>query len=200
MNITRKALKYVLDKSKLNHKVEIMKLASLKDAHAYCKVNWLSGQVSGPLIEDFIKCKYNMTKNKASDCNGDLSFTSENKNKRTNLEIKISNGGNQHNKFNYVQIRMNHTCDYLLTAYYLDYTNIEDGGELFIFRLSKSDISSLIFKYGSYAHGTIQKLGKITVCDLANPNNDKEYALRPKYDSECWNELLLYRVSDIINE
>jgi len=185
-------LKHVLDSSKINHKIEIMKQLTLKDAHIYCKIYNLSGQVSGPLIENYIKNKYNMVKNNASSCVGDLSCN------EINFEIKVSSGGKENNKFNYVQLRMNHNCEYILTAYYLSYENLDENGELFIFRLNKENLKTLILKYGGYAHGTIQKLGEIKKEDLDDETNDKEYAIRPKYGDKCWNELLQFRIEDIV--
>lgn len=182
---------HMLDIQKCNHKTEIMKRSDLKQAHIYCKHRNLSGQVSGPLIEYYIKNKYNMTKNHSSLCIGDLQHN------QTNLEIKISTGGKENNRFNYVQLRMNHHCEYLLTAYYVSYENAQTMGELFIFKLGKPDMKKLILAYGGYAHGTIQKLGVITDDDLANPANDKEYAIRPKYGDKCWNELLAFRIPEI---
>ena len=184
-------LKYILCISKYNHKIEILKQPDLKYAHIYCKINQLSGQVSGPLIEYFIKNKYEMIKNNSSLCIGDLQYN------KTNIEIKISNGGTENNKFNYVQLRMNHICEYILTAYYINDDNLEKMGELFIFKLNKTDMKKIIFKYGGYAHGTIQKLGVITEDDLENPSNDKEYVIRPKYGDKCWHELLNYRIQEI---
>jgi len=187
----RKKLKILLDRSKINHKDEILKQDTLKEAHVYCKMNNLTGQESGPLIETYIKNKYDMQKNNPSECLGDLNSKSK------NIEIKISNGGKNNDKFNYVQLRMNHNCDYIFTAYYLDYTNLDQTGELFIFYLNKENIKELIIKYGSYAHGTIKKLGKISKKDLNSNMNIKEYALRPKYGDKCWNELLKFRINDI---
>lgn len=184
-------LKHILEVSKINHSVEIIKQSSLKQAHAYCKLYNLSGQMMGPLIEKYIQYKYGMTKNKASSCSGDL------KSKTANLEIKASNGGKENNKFNYVQIRMNHNCEYIFTAYYLNNSNISDLGELFIFRLNKENLRPIIFKYGGYAHGTVRKLGRIKMNHLKDNSNDKEYAIRPKYGDKCWNELLRYRVNEI---
>lgn len=184
-------LKHILSISKQDHKIEIMKQPDLKQAHIYCKIRQLSGQVSGPLIELYIKNKYEMIKNSSSLCIGDLQHN------QTNIEIKISNGGKENNKFNYVQLRMNHNCEYLLTAYYINEYNVETMGELFIFKLNKPDIKKIIFKYGGYAHGTIQKLGAITETDLENPTNDKEYVIRPKYGDKCWCELLQFRIQDI---
>ena len=191
---TKIKLKQILDSSCSNkiHTETIMKLQTLKEAHIYCKYNNLSGQFTGPVLEKYIKIKYNMTKNNASSCNGDLKCN------ETNVEIKASNGGKENNKFNFVQIRMNHNCEYILTAYYLDYTNLEKLGELYIFKLNKENIKPLIVKYGGYAHGTIGELGEITIEDLNDTNNQKEYALRPKYSDKCWNELLNFRINEII--
>ena len=184
-------LKKILGISNCNHKVEILKETDIKRAHIYCKINQLSGQVSGPLIEHYIKNKYGMEKNSASLCKGDLQHN------QINFEIKISNGGKENNKFNYVQLRMNHDCVYIFTAYYISIDNVENEGELYIFKLNKKELKDLIYKYGGYAHGTVQKLGKITEDDLDNQENDKEYAIRPKYGDKCWAELLNYRVQDI---
>ena len=187
----REKLEKILENSKIDHKIEIIKQAvTLKDAHIYCKINELSGQVAGPLIENYIKHKYDMTKNKSSLCIGDVNC------KDRNIEIKMSNGGQENNKFNYVQLRMNHDCDYLLTAYYINYSNLADLGELFIFRLNKNDMKSLLLKYGSYAHGSIKKLGPITEDELNDVNNKKEYALRPVYDSELWKNLIKFRIDE----
>jgi len=184
-------LKNILKTPNCNYKIEIMKEHNIKQAHIYCKIHKLSGQVSGPLIEHFIKQKYNMKKNNSSLCNGDLLHND------TNIEIKASNGGKEHNKFNYVQLRMNHCCEYILTAYYLNCDNVETYGELFIFKLTKKDIKEIILKYGGYAHGTKSKLGEITEEDLDNITNDKEYSIRPKYGDKCWKDLLLFRVQEV---
>lgn len=193
-DITKIKLKQLLESRYSNkiHTDTIMKLPTLKSAHIYCKLNNLSGQFTGPVLEKYIKKKYNMTKNTASSCIGDLKCN------EINLEVKASNGGKENNKFNYVQLRMNHNCIYILTAYYLDYTNLDNLGELYIFKLNKENIIPLIINYGGYAHGTIGKLGKITIEDLNNTTNQKEYALRPKYNDKCWNELLKFRIDKLI--
>jgi len=188
MKLIHNRLEKILQLSKRDHINEILNQPDLKHAHIYCKINQLSGQISGPLIESFIQKKYNMTKNNSSDCIGDLCHNGE------NLEIKVSTGGKDHNKFNYVQLRMNHICDYLLTAYYISEKNIETNGELFIFKLNKENMKQMILLYGNYAHGTIQKLGAITDKGLLS---DKEYAIRPKFGDKCWNELLRFRIEDI---
>lgn len=183
-------LRQVLKLSRCNHKKEILKQSNLKTAHIYCKINNLSGQISGPLIEFYIQNKYKMTKNKSSLCIGDL------QRKKINYEIKVSTGGKDNNKFNYVQMRFNHNCEYLLTAYYINESNLRKMGELFIFKLTKLNMKKLILKFGGYAHGTVKQLGKITDKDL-NYKNNKEYAIRPTYGDKCWNELLKYRIEDI---
>jgi len=86
----------------------------------------------------------------------------------------------------------------MLTAYYIDYTNLDNLGELYIFKLKKEDIKPIIVKYGGYAHGTIGELGEITMDDLNDENNQKEYALRPKYGDKCWIELLRFRMDEIV--
>jgi hypothetical protein len=189
--VIKSKLRYVLGISKCNHKIEILKEDTIKRAHIYCKINQLSGQISGPLIEHFIKDKYCMKKNNASLCNGDLQHND------INYEIKISNGGKENNKFNYVQLRMNHDCVYIFTAYYISVDNIDNEGELYIFKLNKDDVKRLILAFGGYAHGTVQKLGQITAIELDNSTNDKEYSIRPKYGDKCWNELLTFRVDEI---
>lgn len=184
-------LKQILETPPCDHKIEIMKKRGLKRAHIYCKNRNLSGQLLGVLIEHYIKTTYGMVKNKSSLCNGDLHHN------ETNFEIKASSGGGKHNKFNFTQLRMNHDCEYILTAYYLSHENAKTRGELFIFKLTKINMKTLIFEYGGYAHGTILKLGEMTKEDLDNPTNDKEYAIRPTYGDKCWNELLHFRVKEI---
>lgn len=186
----KETLKFILENKNVNHKSEILKQVCLKDAHAYCIANRIPGNIYGPLLENYIKNKYEMKRNSPSNCIGDL------KHNEMNYEIKVSCGGKDHNKFNYVQLRLNHDCEYLLTAYYLTLKNVENIGELFIFKLSKDQIKDLILDYGGYAHGTVKKLGKITKKSLEDPENNKEYALRPKYGDKCWKALLKFSIDE----
>ena len=227
-------------KKSADHKQEVMNSNGLKFAHIYCKVNKLSGQVTGPLIELYIKNALNLKKIAASNCCGDLQILTEDlatklcisggkqaeeadekeeeeKEKKknikkkqqqqvssaltTNLEIKASNGGQNHNQFNYVQLRINHDCDYLFTAYYLCDENVADLGEMFAFLLRKKEVIPILARFGTYAHGTVKKLGAIKEADFwtldtheVNVQNEREYALRPKYGDDCWKALLKYRV------
>ena len=184
-------LKQLLNPDK-DHKKEILECKTIKDAHIYCKLEKLTGQQMGPLIEYYIKEKFCMVKNKASECIGDCKdrFLEDN-------EIKASGGGKKHNSYNYVQIRLNHQLHYyIFTAYYLTKDNYMNGGELFIFKIKKENLYSLLNEYGAYAHGTVSKLGKITLEDLKKDNNTKEYSLRPKYGGKLWKELIEYRVNE----
>jgi hypothetical protein len=193
MNEAKIKLKQILDSTQSNqiHTQAIMKLPTLKDVHIYCKCNNLSGQYTGPVIEKYIRIKGKMTKNNPSSCNGDLTRNN------TNLEIKVSNGGKENNKFNFVQLRMNHECDYVLIAYHLDYTNLDNLGELYIFKVNKALIKPLIMKHGCYAHGTVKNLGVITLENLNDTTNTKEYVLRPKYGDKCWLDLLEFRIDEL---
>ena len=183
-------LKNLLDKD-INHKQKIMDCKDLKEVHVYCKANQLNGQQTGPFIELWLIKNCKMHKNKASECIGDCrdKFMKDN-------EIKASLGGKNNNKFNYVQLRVNHKVDYyIFTAYYIHHNNVDNLGELYIFKITKENIIPLIHKYGGYAHGTKKKHGDITISDLEDKNNSKEYDLRPIYGGPLWEELLKYRVN-----
>ena len=142
------------------YKKEILKWKKLKHAHAYCKAHKLNGQTSGPLLEYYIQKNFNMDKNKASECNGDCKDRFG-----KNVEVKISLGAkkNKNVQFNWVQFRLNHEkIDYyILTAYLLTEGNRKSRGELYIFKITKEDLVSLILEFGSYAHGTIKKMDEL---------------------------------------
>ena len=178
-----------LNISEKNHYNEIMKIKTLKSAFQYCIINKINSQQYGPLIENYILIKYNFNKNKASLCIGDY-----NKN-NNNYEIKISICCKKSKKFNYVQIRPSHNCQfYILIAYYLSNNNVNNGGELYIFNIPNDELKQIIFKYGNYAHGTKLKLGDITIEALNDLNNNKEYSIRPTINSNCWNELIKFQI------
>ncbi len=186
-------LRRIVLREKIDHKGKIYEQATLKDACIYCKLHDdIRPQSYGTLIESYIINKYNVKKNDPAACIGDLCIDGT-----RNYEIKVSLGGNDHNKFNFVQIRMNHVCNYLFIAYYLSAANINTNGELFVFKMTKDDIKPLILKYGGLAHGTTTKKGIITQESIDVTGNQTEYALRPKYGDACWKELInSYRVDD----
>jgi hypothetical protein len=185
-------LKEHLRISKINHDKEIMKQLTLKSAHIYCVINGVSAQQYGPLLEKYIINRYNYKKKKSTECIGDCSDD-----KFNNIEIKVSVGGSTHDKFNYVQIRISQAVSYyILTAYHLSPNNVENEGELYMFKVSKEDLKQIILEYGSYAHGTIKKNGKISVESLNDENNLNEYAIRPLYGDECWKSLTKFRINE----
>ena len=184
-------LKEHLARSTINHEQEIMKEATLKSAHVYCVINGVSAQQYGPLLEKYIRIKNKFVKNTASECNGDCSKDDK------NAEVKVSLGGAKHNKFNYVQLRVSHDIQYyILTAYHLTSKNVETGGELYVFNVPKDDMLLLIVKHGGYAHRTNEELGKITLDDMKDDKNKKEYAMRPSYGDKCWLDIMKFRVTE----
>lgn len=186
-----KRLREHLALSTVKHEEQVMKLDTLKEAHAYCVIHGVSAQQFGPLLERFIRTKFNYIKNKAEDCTGDCSKDGK------NSEVKVSLGGATHTKFNFVQIRPSHDCDtYILTAYHLSPENVETEGELYIFKVPKSDIKNIVMSYGGYAHGTIKEHGAITVDSLNDENSIKEYAVRPVINDDCWKALMAFRVTE----
>jgi hypothetical protein len=177
--------------SSIKHKDEIMKLPTLKEAHMYCVLYNLSGQQYGPLLENFIRLKFNYIKNKSKDCIGDCSKDGK------NSEVKVSLGGVTHTKFNFVQIRPSHDCDtYIFTAYHLSSENVETEGELYIFKIPKIELKTIVLSYGGYAHGTIKEHGVITLDSMNDETSIKEYAIRPSVNDDCWKELMVFRVSE----
>ncbi len=175
----------------IHHATEILKEPTLKHAHIYCIVHNISAQQYGPLLEKYLLLKNNFTKNAASDCKGDC------QKENTNVEIKTSLGGASHDAFNWVQLRLSHDIQYyILTAYHLTSANVESGGDLYVFRVPKEDMISLLTPYGKYAHGTKKEHGAITNADLKDIANKKEYALRPSYGDKCWQSMLTFRVSE----
>ena len=184
-------LREVLKRKSVCHEKCLQQEATLKDAHIYCVLNGLSAQKFGPMLERYIIDTFGFVKNSASDCTGDCVKAN------ANTEIKVSLGGQSHSKFNYVQIRVNHQVDkYLLTAYSLNEGNVENQGELFVFRVSHNDMLSLLLHHGTYAHGTKKANGPITEEDLNDRQNTKEYALRPTVGDLCWQALLPFRVEE----
>jgi hypothetical protein len=186
-----KRLREHLALSKVKHEDQVMKLATLKEAHTYCVIHGVSAQQYGPLLERFIRTKFNYIKNKAEDCTGDCSKDGK------NSEVKVSLGGATHTKFNFVQIRPSHDCEtYILTAYHLSPENVEAEGELYVFKVPKSDIKNIVMSYGGYAHGTIKEHGAITIDSLNDEKSIKEYALRPTINDDCWKALMVFRVPE----
>ena len=172
----------------IGHEDLIMKCNTLKEAHIYCIIYCISSQKYGLFLEKFIRIKFNYIKNKTQDTSGDCFKDGK------NLEVKVSLGGETHRKFNFVQIRPSHQCDYILTAYHLSSENVSLEGELYIFKVSKSNIQKIIVSYGGYAHGTIKEHGVITIDSFNNKKTPIEYAIRPTINDDCWKALMEFRV------
>ena len=188
-------LEELVARSTIIHVDEILRETTLQKAHIYCIIHHLSAQQYGPLLEKYIRIKYKFVKNTASGCNGDCSKNNK------NAELKASLGGVKHNKFNWVQLRVSHDIQYyILTAYHLTIENVKTGGELYVFRVPKDDMLPLIANYGGYAHGTNKEHGPITIADLKDEKNKKEYALRPSYGNKCWLDIMKFRVNGSTEE
>ena len=179
-------------------RAEIIKEATLKDAHIYCVTRKIRPHEYGALLEHYICAKYELARNGASDRSGDVRVNDQ------NAEVKVSIGlgcdchANRRVKFNWVQLRPTHGVDfYILTAYHLARENVDTEGELYVFRVPKAAMVRLLVQYGGYAHGTKLRLGKITAEEMMDETSTKEYALRPVYGKECWMELLEMRVASL---
>jgi hypothetical protein len=195
-NVTSKTradkLRELLNNSNINHKHDILKEQTFKDAHVYCLVNGLSAQTFGPLLEHYIMTTFNYKKNSASNCTGDFSKNED------NYELKVSLGGASRKRFNFVQLRTKHMLSfYIFTAFHLTHDNAEREGDLYIFKIPKIDMIELILTHGTYAHGTVKQQKKITRESLNDENNRFEYAIRTTYNDSCWKDLLKYRVDEI---
>jgi len=180
-----------LSRSTIKHELEILKEPNLKSAHIYCIINNITSQQYGNLLEKFICIKNKFKKNTASKCDGDCYKDKQ------NFEIKTSLGGSKHNKFNYVQLRVSHNIQYyILTAYHLTEKNIELCGDLYIFKIPKEDMLYIILNYGGYAHGTFKEHGNITIENLKDEKNKKEYSIRPLFGDKCWKYIMKFNISE----
>lgn len=121
------------------------------------------------VLEDYIKSTLNIGK-RTDNRSGDGCSRSSN----YNVEIKVSLGdlkGNLH----FVQLRPDHKIDFYVFLVY----NMFEGelGQIYWFLCKPHDLYKLLPEYGGYAHGTKDKLGKITKDNIFGRNY--EYALRP---------------------
>lgn len=164
---------------------------TIKKAHSFCIVYDIPPQQYGLLLEKYIRIKNNFTKTSSSECRGDCSTNG------VNIEIKTSLGGASHSKFNWVQLRVSHDIhEYYLTAYHLTHENVDREGDLYVFRVSKEAILLLVAKYGHYAHGTVAEHGEITLENLTDEKNKKEYALRSSFGDKCWKSMLPFQIAE----
>jgi len=132
-----------------------------------CKA-YLSSNQWSVLLEQFIKQKFKMSRTQ-NNVSGDGITT-----KDLNVEIKVSLGADN-GQVHFVQIRPDHKVDYYLMLVY----NVHEGdlGNTYWLLCKSEELYALLPEYGGYAHGTIEKLGKITMDNIYGRNC--EYALRP---------------------
>ena len=132
-----------------------------------CK-NTMSSQSWGSKIEKYIMKKFNIKKKKDNVSGDGVSQ------KNLNIEIKVSLG-DENGGFNFVQIRPNHNIDFYLFLCYV----VSDNESSYIqwFLCDAKELYKIIAKYGSYAHGTVKKNGKIKYPDMCKTTF--EYCLRP---------------------
>lgn len=146
----------------------------------YCK-KYLSSNQWGPLLESHVKKLFSLKK-PIDHVSGD-GCSSNGK----NIEIKISLGDSK-GRFNFVQIRPDHNIDYYIFMCY----NLSDDelGKIYWFLCPSNKLYKLLPKYGGYAHGTIQKFGKIEMANLFGHNY--EYAIRPNpiNNTRLWDKLI----------
>lgn len=129
---------------------------------------YLSSMQWAPLLEKHIKEKFGISTPR-NNTSGDGCSP-----KKKNIEIKVSLG-TMDGSFNFVQIRPDHHIHYYLFLAYDVYFGKE--GKVYWFLCKPHELYRLLPQYGTYAHGTVSKLGKITLRNLKGHNI--EYALRP---------------------
>ncbi len=129
---------------------------------------YLSSMQWAPLLEKHIKEKFKIS------CPTDKTSGDGCSSKGNNIEIKVSLG-TMDGAFNFVQIRPDHNIHYYLFLAYDVYFGKE--GRVYWLLCKSQDLYRLLPQYGTYAHGTVSKLGRITLRNLKGRNI--EYALRP---------------------
>ena len=146
----------------------------------YCK-KYLSSNQWGPLLETHIKKLFSLKK-PINHVSGDGRSLND-----KNVEIKVSLGDLK-GQFNFVQIRPDHEIDYYIFMCYNVFA--DELGKIYWFLCPSNKLYELLPKYGGYAHGTIQKFGKIEMTNIYGHNY--EYAIRPNpiNNTHLWNKLI----------
>ena len=176
-------------KNSKDNKKKIKKIQDCKSLTGKCILarEYLSPQST--LIQTIIKNDLDIGKKinniSGNGCKNDINYV-----------IKVS----LHSKecqLNIVQIRPDHNIDYYIIVYY-NMCYDDNIGKGFIFKIPSDKLYKLVVKYGGYAHGCREKLGRITKdnikgrnCEYAlrcNPNNMKDK------NKKIWNKLLHYEV------
>ena len=164
----------IIKKRKNKSKIKSNNFTKLSDYLWECLDCNVSAQSYGPGVEKFIIARSNNRLEKDK-CN--VSGDAKDKLTKNSYEIKSTianiNGG-----INFVQLRPHYNAShYIFVVFDPELDLIES------IVLEKSTIKDLIVKYGGYAHGSIEKQGKITEQNIRN--NQYEYALRPNTKNNC---------------
>jgi hypothetical protein len=151
-----------------------------------CK-RYLNSQASSPILESYIKTKFNITKPLNAISGDGISP------KQKNIEIKVSLGSSD-GQLNFVQLRPHHVIDYYLFLCYNLYE--ETIGKIYWFLVPSKELYELLPEYGGYAHNSLEENGKITINNIYG-DNKYEYALRTNPTKEnkqkskrLWNILI----------
>lgn len=194
METTEKDLEKDLEKMVMNFRMDKSEIKNLcineKNLLKQCILckNYLSAQQWSGIMENRIKEIFDI-KQKINSTSGDGIIN------KNNIEIKASLGDIK-GTFNFVQLRPGHSIKYYI---FLTYDAYESTlGKIYWFLISSIDLYKLLPLYGGYAHGTIEKNGRIT---LENISKECEYSLRPnpiKKDKskKLWDELLKYNKTE----
>lgn len=132
-----------------------------------CKY-YLSSNEWSVLMEKHVKTLFSLQK-----CIDSTSGDGCTKNK-LNVEIKVSLG-TKDGTMNFVQLRPDHKLDFYILVAFDIHENLY--GRLYWFLCKPDELYKLIPEYGGYAHGSVDKLGRITEDNIKGRNC--EYALRP---------------------
>lgn len=183
-NVLRKNLKKLFERNKINHWAALLSFLTLKEAFAYSKAE-LSGPQYGVSLQKWITIKFGWDRPDPKLLKGDIVT------KKSAFELKVSLGTKTYNKFNFVQVRLQHTVDfYVLIAYYVTEANLAKLGEIFIFKLTKKEIVHFVGK--SYSHGTTSSWAA-TSAETIKTYSEKD--VRVSFGSKKWVNLLKFRIS-----
>lgn len=138
----------LLDENK-NHLSHLLKCKSLKEAFAYSMLELNSGHY-GKLLEQIIAKKQpGWASLKYGSPEGDI-ITKNN----ITFELKVSIYESKKNRFQFNCIRLHHTYMFvILIAYHVDGVNYASLGELYVFKLTKSQLLPFLGSYCSSGAG-----------------------------------------------
>ena len=185
---------------------EMYRAPTLICACAYAKLEKVPGIRYGTMLEKYMIQQYGWTKLKSSDHCGDAYVP----NKGINVEIKVSFCSFSKQKFNFVQVRPGHACDFLFVAYILPRYEecMEIIGDNDAMLAALSDLSSLQYFYIPNHQMRTLIMSKMLKASLAHgqteddkysleafDTNHFEFAIRGGKNDDNWKVLQEYRIS-----